>query len=71
MEEKEINTKIALAQINPIPADIEYNKNKIIENIKNAISQNAGLIIFPNLAIYGYCRYNMLKKFPYLMKLIS
>ena len=68
MEKKNFKTKIALAQCNFIPGDIEFNKNKIIENIKSAILEDVGLIIFPNLAIYGYNRYNMLKRYPYILK---
>ncbi len=71
MEKNITKTKIALAQINLIPADIEYNKNKIIEYIKSALNQEVGLIMFPNLALYGYCKYNLLKKFPYVVAQIK
>ena len=71
MEKNVTKIKIALAQINLIPADIEYNKNKIIKNIKEALLQDIGLILFPNLALYGYCKYNLLKKFPYVVSQIA
>lgn len=47
-------SKIILAQIDTIAGDIEFNKNKIIECIKRAQSENADLIIFPELALLGY-----------------
>ncbi|MBR3604622.1 MAG: NAD(+) synthase [Candidatus Gastranaerophilales bacterium] len=71
MEKNVTKTKLALAQINLIPADIEYNKNKIIQNIKTAMSQEVGLVMFPNLALYGYCKYNLLKKYPYVVSQIQ
>jgi NAD+ synthetase len=46
--------KIALAQINPIIADIEGNKNKIISFIKEAELNGADLVIFPELSTIGY-----------------
>lgn len=46
--------KIALAQINPIIADIEGNKNKIISFIKEAELNRADLVIFPELSTIGY-----------------
>jgi NAD+ synthetase len=46
--------KIAIAQINPVIADIEGNKNKIISFIKEADLKGADLVIFPELATIGY-----------------
>lgn len=46
--------KIAIAQINPIIADIEGNKNKIISFIKEAELNRADLVIFPELSTIGY-----------------
>ena len=51
---------IVLAQLNPIPADIEYNKNKIIEALDN---QEYELMIFPKYFIYGYHNFDMIEKF--------
>ena len=42
--------KIVLAQINTIAGNIDFNASKIIENINKAKSDNADLIIFPELA---------------------
>lgn len=46
--------KIAIAQINPVVADIEGNKNKILSFIKEAELQNANLVIFPEMSTVGY-----------------
>lgn len=46
--------KIAVAQINTIVGDIAGNTKKIIENINIARSNDAELIIFPELTITGY-----------------
>ncbi len=48
------NMKIAIAQINPVIADIEGNKNKIISFIKEAESGSADLVIFPEMSTVGY-----------------
>ena len=54
--------KIALAQINPIVGDLEFNSNKILENVNLALKQGAELIIFPELAISGYPPKDLLLK---------
>jgi NAD+ synthase (glutamine-hydrolysing) len=46
--------KIALAQLNFHIGNFEVNTGKIIEYIKKAESENADLIIFPELAVSGY-----------------
>jgi len=46
--------KIALAQLNYIPGDVEYNSKKIINAIDQAKSQNAEMVIFSELAVTGY-----------------
>ncbi len=46
--------KIVLAQINTVAGNIEYNSDKIKLNIEKAKSDNADLIIFPELALMGY-----------------
>lgn len=45
---------IALAQINPIVGDIDFNKDKIIKFIRKAIDKNADLVVFPETCITGY-----------------
>lgn len=46
--------KIAIAQINPIIADIEGNRNKIISFIRKAESQGADMVVFPEMSTIGY-----------------
>lgn len=60
--------KIILAQLNPIPGDVEFNKNKIINCIEQTKGENPDLIIFPSLFLYGTIHKDMLAKFPYISK---
>ena len=46
--------KIALAQINPHVGNIRSNLDKIILYTKDAATQGASLVVFPELAICGY-----------------
>jgi len=46
--------KIALAQINVIIGDFEYNTRKMLSYIEKAKQQKADIIIFPELATTGY-----------------
>ncbi len=46
--------KIALAQINVIIGDFEYNTRKILKYISLAKDKGADIVIFPELAITGY-----------------
>lgn len=54
--------KIALAQINPIVGDFEYNLNKILENIDRADKKKSDLIIFSELVLCGYPPKDLLLK---------
>ena len=47
-------SKIVLAQINTVAGDIKNNAQKIADCIKNAVAQNADLIVFPEFALCGY-----------------
>jgi NAD+ synthase (glutamine-hydrolysing) len=47
--------RVALAQINPISADIDGNAAKIVEAIRAASAERAGLVVTPELALPGYC----------------
>lgn len=60
--------KVLLAQLNPIPADINHNKNKIIEVLNN---NNADLVVFPKYFIYGYHNFDMLNKFHFIAEQIK
>jgi NAD+ synthase (glutamine-hydrolysing) len=46
--------KIALAQLNYIIGDFDYNTNKIIETIRSAKVQGADLVVFAELSVCGY-----------------
>ncbi len=46
--------KIAIAQINPVIADIDGNREKILSFIGRGESKSADLIIFPEMATIGY-----------------
>jgi NAD+ synthase (glutamine-hydrolysing) len=46
--------KIALAQINVIIGDFEYNTQKMLQFVAKAKEQNADIVIFPELATTGY-----------------
>ena len=46
--------KIAIAQINPIIADIEGNKIKIIDYIEKAKAKDVELLVFPEMTTIGY-----------------
>ena len=47
------NYKIALAQINPVLGNLEYNKMLILKIIKST-AKKADLIVFPELSLVGY-----------------
>jgi NAD+ synthetase len=46
--------KVALAQINPTVGDVEGNAGRIIERIREARAGGAQLVVFPELAVFGY-----------------
>lgn len=46
--------RIALAQLNPVIADLEGNVQKICRAISQARVKRCGLVIFPELALSGY-----------------
>ncbi|AGL01842.1 NAD+ synthase [Desulfoscipio gibsoniae] len=45
---------IALAQINPVVGDLDYNTGKIFEYINKARAAQSDLVIFPELTLTGY-----------------
>lgn len=47
--------KFALAQINPKSGDIEGNEKLIASAIENSSRKNADVVVFPEMAIPGYC----------------
>lgn len=63
-----MDKKITLAQINPVTGDLEGNKKQIIDAIEEAKNAKSNFIIFPEMAITGYCcgslfeNYNFIKE---------
>jgi NAD+ synthase (glutamine-hydrolysing) len=54
--------KIAIAQINPVVGDFEYNLNRIKHYAGKAISSACDLVVFSELAISGYPPRDLLEK---------
>jgi NAD+ synthase (glutamine-hydrolysing) len=47
--------KISLVQISPVTGDLIGNKERIVKEIELARDKGANLIIFPEMALTGYC----------------
>ncbi|XCN72718.1 MAG: NAD+ synthase [Candidatus Electrothrix aestuarii] len=54
--------KIALAQINPIIGAFMYNRDRVVERIRQAEEADCGLIIFPELTLCGYPPQDLLER---------
>ncbi len=54
--------KIAIAQINPIIGDFEYNHKKIIQYAEKAIESTCDLLVFTELVLSGYPPRDLLEK---------
>ncbi len=54
--------KIAIAQINPIIGDFNYNFNKIVNFADRAKQLSCDLIVFPELVVTGYPPRDLLEK---------
>lgn len=54
--------KIALAQLNYVPGDTEYNSRKIISAIARARAEDAEIVIFSELAVTGYPPLDLLNR---------
>ena len=59
---------VAIAQINMIAGNLEYNSNKIIENIKKAESLGAELIVFPAKTLLGYGMSDFVNRFEFIVE---
>ncbi|MBQ8847761.1 MAG: NAD(+) synthase [Candidatus Gastranaerophilales bacterium] len=68
---KNSQNKIAIAQTNTIIGNIEYNKNKAIENIKKAIENNMDLIVFPELYLVGNPVGNIIERYSFISNQIQ
>jgi NAD+ synthase (glutamine-hydrolysing) len=58
--------RVAIAQISTDPGQITNNTKKIINYIEQARSEGAQLVVFPELAITGYCSMDLLWDRDYL-----
>jgi NAD+ synthase (glutamine-hydrolysing) len=56
------NLRIALAQVNPVVGDFDYNVKKIVENIKEAERRGSDIVCFPELVLTGYPPEDLLLK---------
>ncbi len=54
--------KIAIAQINPIIGDFDYNLDKIIQYARKAIEGNCDLVVFTEMVLSGYPPRDLLEK---------
>lgn len=54
--------KIALIQINPVIGDFVGNSRKILNVCREAVKQDCGLVIFPELALSGYPPHDLLER---------
>ena len=62
----ETTLRIALAQMNSMVGDFDYNANKIKNHLKQARKMGADVILFPELAITGYPPEDLLLKDSFL-----
>jgi len=46
--------KVALAQINTIVGDISGNCEKVLHGLRRAVGEGAEVVVFPELALFGY-----------------
>ena len=58
--------RIALAQMNSMVGDFDYNANKIKGHLKQARKMGADVILFPELAVTGYPPEDLLLKDSFL-----
>ncbi|WP_373998564.1 NAD+ synthase [Bdellovibrio bacteriovorus] len=54
--------RIAIAQINPTLADFQFNKEKILDFIRQAQQRKCDLVVFPECALFGYHPFDLLER---------
>ena len=59
---------VALAQINPIVGNIEYNAKKIVHCIKQAEALGLDMVVFPELALMGYPIEDTINRHPFIVQ---
>lgn len=55
-------TRIAIAQINALLGDIEFNKNKILDFVDKARQRKVELVVFPESSLLGYHPFDLLER---------
>jgi NAD+ synthase (glutamine-hydrolysing) len=63
--------RIALAQLNPLIADLDGNVRKICNVISTARDRNCSLVVFPELALSGYMAEDLMQNAGFLFHLES
>ena len=58
------NNTILLAQLNPIVGNIEYNYNKALDYLERAKAQQIGLVVYPELFMFGYPAFDIIERYP-------
>ena len=60
--------KIALAQISPVTGDLKGNIEKILKEVAIAREKEADIVIFPEMAITGYCISDLIEDKDFVIK---
>ncbi len=68
IQKKEVNLRIALAQINSVVGDFDFNAQKIKEVLKQARKMGAEVVLFPELTVTGYPPEDLLLKESFLQQ---
>ena len=68
----ETNTRtqggVVLAQINPMPGNVELNALKVMDCIKKAQEAKADLVVFPELTLMGYPIMDTIDRHPVIVE---
>lgn len=59
---------IALAQLDPMPGDVEKNALKVMKCIKSAEKSGADLVVFPELTLMGYPIHDAIDRHPVIVE---
>ncbi len=66
-----MSPKIAIAQINSIVGDVDYNRRLIYDFSQRAISKNADIVVTPELSLTGYPPKDLLLSHQFYKKTLS
>ena len=59
---------VGLAQINPKAGNLEYNSNKIIKFIEDAILAEVDMVLFPKNALMGFEMDDFVNRYPFILE---